>query len=145
MVALLMRVLGVPKLAAWLISLGLIGAVLGGAGWWHGREVAAVRAAGKAEGVTEERTSWQAARAELLRLRAEAVDRRDDKLAGTLARIRAGQERASDDLAKMLAARPAGDAGAVCFDDELVRAIEANRAAIRSAAAAEARGGGVPE
>ena len=32
MVALLMRVLGVPKWAAGLISLGLIGAVLGGAG-----------------------------------------------------------------------------------------------------------------
>ena len=144
MIGRIAKAVGVPGWAVAVLMLAGVGGVFGLAQWWHGRAVAAVRREARAEGVAAERASWQAARRELLARRQAAVAARETALVGTLAGIRRAQEREGDALATLLARRPDDDRRAVCFDDELVHAIEAARAAVRSAGAAGQRGGAVP-
>ncbi len=74
MVTLLMRVLGVPSWAAWLIAIAVPLAMLGGALWWHGGQVETIKALARAEQAEVDRKAVVAAEARAARAQQQLID-----------------------------------------------------------------------
>lgn len=110
---------------AWVIRYVLpgVGAVLalwGCYSWAHGR------------GVADERAKWQAARAELLRLRTERANKAGENLAKQSAAVPPAAAKEIIRVETHWRDRPVRD----CFDADIVRSLEEARAAVRRSATA---------
>ena len=86
----------------------------------------------EAQGVRQERASWQAARAELLRLRSERANAAAETLATQSAAVPQAGTKEIVRVETHWRDRPVRD----CFDPDLVRSLEEARAAVRRSTAA---------
>lgn len=102
MIAIVAKALGISDVAAWAGSVLLALALVGGAWGLHQVHASAVisdaRAAGRAEGKTEERAAWEAASKDERKRQAEINDRLAEMAMLEQARLRAER----DDLAKRI-------------------------------------------